>query len=115
MSAKVRVVIALAAVLLVVAFVLTGSRRLRREPVESIDQIQARLGVPVDVVTAQVVRVEDWREFTGVAQGIEQVDLMADYRSRVIEVRAHVGDVVRKGDVIVSFDAFDPVRFATNY
>lgn len=99
----------------IAAFVVTGSRRLRREEVESIDQIQARVGIPVDVVTAQIVPVEDWREFTGIAQGTDQVDLTSDYRSRVTKVHAKVGDEVNKGAVIVSFDIFDPVRFATNY
>lgn len=104
----------MAAAILVIAFVVTGTRRLRRETVESIEQIQERLGVPVDVVTARVAIVEDWREFTGIAKGIEQVDLISDYRSRVTEVRAEVGDEVRKGAIIVSLDQFDPARFATN-
>ncbi|MBN1423856.1 efflux RND transporter periplasmic adaptor subunit [Candidatus Fermentibacteria bacterium] len=105
---------AVAAGVLVIAFVITGTRRLRRETVESIAQIQERLGVPVDVVTARVAVVEDWREFTGIAQGIEQVDLISDYRSRVTEVRAQVGAEVRKGAIIVSLDPLDPVRFGTN-
>lgn len=96
-------------------FVVTGARRLRRETAESIEQVQRRQGIPVDVVKAQVVPVEDWREFTGVAQGTEQVDLMSDYRSRVSKVHVRVGQPVKRGTVIVSFDAFDPVRFATNY
>jgi RND family efflux transporter MFP subunit len=99
---------------LVAIFVITAIGRLRKEEVLSIDQIQQRDGIPVDVVQARVIAVEEWREYVGVAEGYEQVDLTVDSRSRVNNVNAAVGEKVPRGSVIVSLDPYDPARAANN-
>lgn len=102
------------AIALIAVFAVTAANRLRREATPSIDEVQAAEGVPVDVVQARVTPVEDWREFTGIAKGYDQIDLMADLRTRVTGVHARVGDEVRRGKVLVSLDPYDPVRVMNN-
>lgn len=103
-----------AAVVVAALFVVTGARRLQKEEVESIESVQETEGIPVDVVRSQVLRVEDWREFVGVAEGCDQVDLIAPFRTRVCKVHARVGEEVPAGSVIVSLDPYDPAHFAMN-
>ncbi|MCK4546107.1 MAG: efflux RND transporter periplasmic adaptor subunit [Candidatus Eisenbacteria sp.] len=97
-----------------VVFGVTGVRRLQKEEVQSIESVQEREGIPVDVVRTETMPVEDWREFVGVAEGYDQVDLMAPFRTRVEKVHAEVGDEVPAGKVIVSLDTYDPARIAMN-
>lgn len=99
---------------LVAVFVITAIGRLRKEEVLSIDQIQRRDGIPVDVVYAPTMRVEEWREYVGIAEGYDQIDLEVDFRSRVTGINASVGDEVARGSVIVSLDPYDPARAANN-
>jgi membrane fusion protein (multidrug efflux system) len=101
-------------VIIIAMFAITALRRLEREEIQSIEDIQKAEGIPVDVVQVKVVRVEDWREFSGVAEGYEQVDLVAPFRTRVQAVYVKVGDVVPRGKVLVSLDPYDPARFAMN-
>jgi len=110
---KVLLWIVIAAVV-VAAFAVTAQRRLRTEEVRSIESVQNAEGIPVDYVESKVVPVEDWREFVGVAEGHEQIDLMSDYRTRVNAVYAEVGTEVRKGRIVVSLDRYDPARMAVN-
>lgn len=89
-------------------------QRLRQDEVLSIDAVQAEQGVPVDVVRARVQTLEDWRRFTGVAKGWEQVDLLADFRTRVDEVHVSLGEEIRAGKVLISLDPDDPARMMLN-
>ena len=104
----------LVALAIVVVFGLTAARRMRKTEVQSIESIQAAEGVPVNVVVAQVMPVEDWRKFVGTAEGFDQVDLSADFRTRVEAVHVAVGDEVRAGKVLVSLDSYDPGRAMLN-
>lgn len=101
-------------VVIIAVFVMTARRRLEKDEVQSIEDIQVAEGIPVDVVRARILPVEDWREFAGVAEGYEQVDLVAPFRTRVLAVHVEVGDKVDKGKVLVSLDPYDPARFAMN-
>jgi RND family efflux transporter MFP subunit len=105
-------ILVLAAV--VVVFVITGARRLQKEEVQSIESVQEREGVPVDVVQSQTLHVEDWREFAGIAEGFDQVDLIAPARTQVHGVYAAVGDEVPAGAILISLDPYDPSVFAMN-
>ncbi len=104
------IIIAIIAVL----FITTAIRRLNREEILSIDEIQEREGIPVDVVRAAVFPVEEWHEYIGIAKGYDQIDLEVDSRSRVKRVNVRTGDRVSVGSVIVELDPFDPVRVANN-
>jgi membrane fusion protein (multidrug efflux system) len=105
-------IVILAAV--VAAFGATAVNRLKKEEVKTIESVQEAEGIPVDYVVTQVVTVGDWRNFVGVAEGHDQIDLFADYRTRVSAVHASVGDHVKTGRVIVSLDEYDPARFVVN-
>lgn len=98
----------------VALFGVTAVRRLNKEEVKTIESVQEEDGIPVDYVVTKSMELGDWRKFVGVAEGADQVDLFADYRTRVSEVHAKVGDRVQKGDIIVSLDEYDPARFAVN-
>jgi RND family efflux transporter MFP subunit len=101
-------------IVVVAAFAFTAARRLKHEAVASIESIQATAGVPVDVVSARIAPIEDWREFVGVAEGWAQATLTADLPTRVMEVFARVGESVPRGAVLVALDPFDPSRLAMN-
>jgi RND family efflux transporter MFP subunit len=98
----------------VAVFAATAIRRLRPEEVQSIESVQQAEGIPVDYIESRAMTVNDWREFVGVAEGLEQVDLVSDYRTRVNSVHARVGDEVRRGKVVVSLDRYDPARIVIN-
>ncbi len=104
----------LVAVVVVASFVFTAMRRLRRTEVQSIESIQAAEGIPVDIVVAQTVPIEDWREFVGVAEGFHQVNLASGSRTRVEAVHATVGTEVRAGKVLVMLDDYDPSHAGLN-
>ena len=101
-------------IVLVTLFALTAIRRLEKEEVLSIEDVQKSAGIPVDIVQSQAIPVEDWREFAGVVEGYEQVNLIAPFRTRVEDVHVTVGDEVLQGKVIISLDPYDPTRFAMN-
>jgi RND family efflux transporter MFP subunit len=98
----------------VVLFVVTGARRAQREEVKSIESVQKAEGVPIDVVKAQVVPLENWRKFAGVAEGYEQIDLVAPFRTRVSRVHVALGQEVRPGKVLISLDPYDPAWAGMN-
>lgn len=115
MRKRSKVVIWIAIAIAVTAvFAATADRRLRKEKYESIADVQKTEGIPVDYVVTRATPVEDWRRFVGTAEGFDQIDLTADYRTRISGVHARVGDEVRKGKVIVSLDEFDPSRIMAN-
>ncbi len=100
--------------LVVVVFVWQGRQRLQRTEVLSIEAVQEEEGIPVDVVIARVQPLEDWRRFTGEAEGWEQVDLISDFRTRVVAVHGRLGEEVPADRLIVSLDPSDPMRIAMN-
>ena len=100
--------------IVVVIFGWQASQRLQKDEVLSIEDVQAEQGIPVDVVRARVRDLEDWRRFTGVAKGWEQVDLHADFRTRVEAVHVKLGQEVSAGSVLVSLDPDDPGRAMLN-
>ncbi len=100
--------------LVVVVFVWQGRQRLQKTEVLSIEAVQEDEGIPVDVVVSRVQALEDWRRFTGEAEGWEQVDLISDFRTRVVAVHGRVGDEVSADKLIVSLDPSDPMRVSMN-
>jgi membrane fusion protein, multidrug efflux system len=100
--------------LVVVVFVWQGRSRLQTDEVLSIEDVQATEGIPVDIVIARVQTLEDWRRFTGVAEGWEQVDLISDFRTRVVGVPGRLGEEVSAGELIMSLDPSDPSRIMMN-
>ncbi len=100
--------------LVVLVFVWQGRARLQKDEVLGIEDVQTENGIPVDVVVAPVRTLEDWRRFTGVAEGWEQVDLLSDFRTRVVDVQGCLGEEVSAGQLIVSLDPSDPSRIMMN-
>lgn len=100
--------------LVVVVFVWQGRQRLQRDEVQSIEAVQAEEGIPVNVIVARQEVLEDWRSFTAEAEGWQQIDLISDFRTRVMKVHGRVGEQVRADKLIVSLDPSDPMRVALN-
>jgi RND family efflux transporter MFP subunit len=100
--------------LVVVVFVWQGRQRLQQDEVQSIEAVQAQEGIPVNVIVARQDLLEDWRSFTAEAEGWQQVDLVSDFRTRVVDVQGRVGEQVKAGKLIVSLDPSDPMRVALN-
>jgi RND family efflux transporter MFP subunit len=102
------------AIMIVAVFATTAERRLRKDEIESIESVQRSEGIPVDYVVSRATYIADWKRFVGMAEGLEQINLTADYRTRVRSVHSRVGDRVRAGEVIVSLDQYDPMVSAVN-
>ncbi|UCE17366.1 MAG: efflux RND transporter periplasmic adaptor subunit [Gemmatimonadota bacterium] len=101
-------------VVVIALFAMTAVRRLEKEEVLSIRDVQESEGIPVDIIRTRALPIEDWREFAGVAEGYEQVNLVAPFRTLVEGVHVRVGDEVAAGKVIISLDPYDPTLFAMN-
>lgn len=71
---------------------------------ESIEDIQKREGVPVDVLTVKPQNFERWRTFSGQIEGKKQAVIYANIPARVLKVHKKQGDKVYKGKVLVSLD-----------
>ncbi|MFZ1946075.1 MAG: efflux RND transporter periplasmic adaptor subunit [bacterium] len=99
---------------LVAVFGVTGAKRMKKEEVKSIQSVQQTEGIPVDVVKAQVVPLEDWRKFVGVGEGYEQVNLVAPFRTRVSKVHVALGQEIGPGRVLISLDPYDPAWAGMN-
>lgn len=102
------------AIMIVAVFATTAERRLRKNEIESIESVQRSEGIPVDYVVSRATYIANWKRFVGMAEGLEQTDFAADYRTRVRSVHPKVGDRVRAGEVIVSLDQYDPMVSAVN-
>lgn len=101
-------------VALVAVFAVTGAKRVKKEEVKSIQSVQRAEGIPVDIVKARVVPLEDWCKFVGVAEGYEQVNLLAPFRTRVSKVHVGLGQEVGPGRVVISLDPYDPAWAGMN-
>jgi membrane fusion protein (multidrug efflux system) len=99
---------------LVVLFAVTGARRSQKEEVKSIESVQKAEGIPVDVVKAQAVTLENWKKFVGVAEGYEQVNLTAPFRTRISRVHVALGQELKPGKVLISLDPYDPAWAGMN-
>ena len=97
-----------------VIFVWVGRSHEAQTAQPSIEDVQEYAGVPVDYVTVRKEPIEDWRRFTGVAEGGEQVALAAGLRSRVLAVNAELGDFVTKNQVLISLDPYEPATANLN-
>jgi RND family efflux transporter MFP subunit len=104
----------LVGVALVAVFGVTGAKRMKKEEVKSIRSVQQADGIPVDIVKAQVVPLEEWRKFVGVGEGFEQVNLQAPFRTRVSKVHVSLGQEVGPGRVLISLDPYDPAWAGMN-
>ena len=110
MSRNAIILIVIAALVLAVI----GYRLATKEEVvaESIDDIQKREGVPVEVVTLKEQPFERWRTFSGIIEGKEQATLYANIAARVRKVYAKQGDKVYPGKTIIQLD---PLSSAQTY
>jgi len=69
--------------------------------VESIADVQAREGIPVEV--APVIRedLEIWRSYSGTVEGIEQTAVVSNMPEEVIAITRDVGDRVESGELLI--------------
>jgi len=93
-------------VVLVLVVAIIGYRFLsaKTESSESIDDIQKRDGIPVNVQVVNPAPFERWRVFSGTVEGKKQATLYSNIPARVRKVHAKQGDKVSRGKTIISLD-----------
>lgn len=82
------------------------------ESPESIDDIQKREGIPVEVLTLQKGPFERWKVFSGSVEGKEQATLYSNIPARVKKVNGKQGDKISSGRTIINLD---PLSSAQTY
>jgi len=94
-----------ASIVIVVAIVGAFAYRFQKAgesvAVESIADVQARRGIPVEVAPVKISTVEIWRAYSGTVEGVRQVSVSADVPEEVVEVTCGVGDRISAGSVVV--------------
>ena len=85
----------------VAAFTLRFRQAGQEVTAESIADVQAREGVPVEVAAVEREDLEIWRAYAGTVEGIEQTAVVSSLSEEAVEVACQVGDRVAAGDVLV--------------
>ncbi len=67
----------------------------------TVEDLREQLGIPVELATAELGRVEDWRRFNGTVTGAREAIVRARTDHAVRRVRVEVGDDVRRGQILV--------------
>jgi RND family efflux transporter MFP subunit len=88
------------AVVALVAFRVVQARRGAPETPE-VDEIRARIGIPVEVTAVREGELVVRREFTGVLRGIRSATIRARTGDEILDIPVRVGDRVRAGDVVI--------------
>ena len=96
-----RIALAVIALAVVGAFAYRFHLAGEKVVVESIADVQAREGVPVEVAPVVASSVEIWQTFSGTAEGVSQTQVASDVSEEVTAVTRQVGDRVGAGDVLV--------------
>lgn len=78
----------------------------------SIEDIQKKEGIPIDVTHVKLGTFERWRVFSGTVEGKEQASLYANFSARVRKVYATQGDKIYKGKTVI---AMDPLSSSQTY
>jgi membrane fusion protein (multidrug efflux system) len=94
-------VLLIIAAVVIVLFVLRFATLRSQEEALSIDEIQAAEGFPVDVLEVSRGSVTRYLDILGSIQGMEQVDIRSSLPIDITEVLKHVGDRVKKDEVVV--------------
>lgn len=69
--------------------------------VESIADVQAREGIPVEVAPVIHQDLEIWRSYSGTVEGIEQTAVVSNMPEEVIAITRDVGDRVKSGELLI--------------
>jgi len=69
--------------------------------VESIADVQAREGIPVEVALVEKADVEIWRFYSGTVEGIEQTAVVSNFPEEIVEITRQVGDPVSSGELLI--------------
>ena len=93
----------LALALLLATTAITGCTRFGHRG-EGDSQEPAETAVPVEVADAEVATVADQLTVTGTIRARHEADVSAQTSARVLEVRVREGDLVKKGDVLITLD-----------
>lgn len=64
--------------------------------------------IPVSVTTVQKRDIANKRTYAGSLEGIKQSNIVAKIAERIVSINARVGQFVRAGEVVVSFDKTGP-------
>jgi len=87
----------------------------RSVPVESIEDVHRRQGIPVDVMPVQRRDLELWKTVVGTLEGVEQADIVSQVNSHVVSIGCEEGDQVNVGQVLLSLYQEDPSMMVQHY
>ncbi len=87
----------------------------RQVSVESIEDVQERQGIPVDVCQPRRTSLELWKTVVGTLEGEEQADVASQVSSHVERVACQEGDEVQAGDVLIYLYKNDPSLVVHHY
>ncbi len=83
--------------------------------VQSIEDVQKRQGIPVDVCQPQRTSLELWKTVVGTLEGEEQADVASQVSSHVESLARKEGDEVQAGDVLIYLYKDDPSMMVQHY
>jgi len=90
----------------VVVFLILGIARSRSsEEVQSVAKIHRELGVPVFAETVTLGTVQQLHSYYGTIHSKDQASVSAKMQARVQKVSVREGDQVKKGDLLIRYDA----------
>lgn len=80
----------------------------KQESAQSMDKLHSELGIPVRVKEAETSTFSQSLRYNAVLAGAQESTAQAMVSDVITEIRAHVGDSVKKGDIIVVFPKNTP-------
>lgn len=91
---------------IVLLFLILGiARTQKKEEVLSISKIQQQEGVPVLATTVEQGTVQRLQSYYGTIRSKDQANVTAKLMDRIVKIYVHEGEHVKKGDLLVRFDA----------
>ena len=98
---KIKIIITLISIALIV-FIFVRIKEIKsRKPVLSISEIQKTEGIPVKTLKAIKGKLQPTISASGTIQGWKEVAVMSDLTERIIAVNASIGELVRKGELLI--------------
>ncbi len=64
--------------------------------------------IPVSITTAQKRDISNKRTYSGSLEGIKQSNIVAKISERIVSINAAVGQYVKAGEIVVTFDKTGP-------
>jgi len=101
---KKKLLLLLMVLLLAMAAAYRVYHQITDKPAESIDKIQAQIGVPVDIVQAVLRDLRRTVVISGTIKAILEVDVTSTITERIAQVHADTGQKVKAGQLLITLD-----------